>query len=494
VSGPDTVGTWQKLLRQFKEKIAERLWSLPTVSETEKEILFKEYLSDLDRVEKDLSMVLEEAAARQGRAVEENELLRSLLGVPADSVRTKTLEQAQELAVAKSEMEDRRRESSELNARVAELTDENERLRRRVHELESEAERYRAEQLRLREDDIRFFSETHEGLKIQLQDLESRLANLRHLFAQSNEKLLTEKQEEVALLQKKLLEEMETALRRKQELIWGEEEMFAKGVAQRLRTTLVSAQGRLLLTLERLGLLDPQTKNESFWKARLRLLVDGSEELSENFKEIQAQLQQVTTTLDDYLHLTHRRKITKEPVLLKEIVQAEMAEVFAERRPTLSVEFLSDDPVPSVTGDPSLLRFIVRTLFANSLEALPNQSGQIIVALKNYSDTRRIQLVVRDSGAGIPPHLMPRLFQPFFTTKQDRQGLSLSRARRYAELHGGLLELSQSGPEGCVFQLELPLAADAILDVALPVTLRSSAIPKALPAETPKAPRPPRKV
>ena len=42
---------WQKELREFKEKLAKRLWALPTVTETEKEMVFKEYLSDIDGFE-----------------------------------------------------------------------------------------------------------------------------------------------------------------------------------------------------------------------------------------------------------------------------------------------------------------------------------------------------------------------------------------------------------------------------------------------------------
>ena len=55
--------------------------------------------------------------------------------------------------------------------------------------------------MKLREDDIRFYSETHDALRNQLGDLESRLGNLRELFAESNKKLLTDKQEEISLLQ-----------------------------------------------------------------------------------------------------------------------------------------------------------------------------------------------------------------------------------------------------------------------------------------------------
>jgi signal transduction histidine kinase len=72
-------------------------------------------------------------------------------------------------------------------------------------------------------------------------------------------------------------------------------------------------------------------------------------------------------------------------------------------------------------------------------------------------------MTVRDTGAGVPPHLLPRVFEPFFTTKEHRQGLSLSRAKRYVELHGGILQLLSSGKDGTIFQMELPLQGASLV-------------------------------
>ena len=77
---------------------------------------------------------------------------------------------------------------------------------------------------------------------------------------------------------------------------------------------------------------------------------------------------------------------------------------------------------------------------------------------KLLGDEGRVELFVRDSGSGVPPHLLPRLFEPFFTTKPRRQGLSLSRARRYADYHGGVLELVRTGADGTEFRLSVPLS------------------------------------
>jgi signal transduction histidine kinase len=401
----------------------------------------------------------EKIASEQRAWKDENELLRSLMGVGADQLKMDLLTLAQDKKNLQATTGEREAEAQALRAAAAEARTENELLRKRVQEVEKNSEQVRLQQLRVRETDIKYYSENHELLKNQVKDLETRIANLRRLFADTNTQFLSDKQEEVTLLQSKLLDEMESTLRRKQEISWAEEDMFANGVAHKVRTALVSAQGQLMLTLERLGLLDPRSKTEAFWKARLKLLVEGAGELATNFRSVHAMLQQVTSALDDYLHLTHRRELSTSAVSLKTLVQEELAALFIDRQPTMSIEFLPDDPLPDVAGDEALLKFAVHVLLQNAIEALPNGVGQITIALKNRSDLGSVQMLVRDTGVGIADHNRARLFQPFFSTKENRQGLSLSRAKRYIEFHGGTLQLLENASNGATFQMEVPIGS-----------------------------------
>jgi signal transduction histidine kinase len=64
---------------------------------------------------------------------------------------------------------------------------------------------------------------------------------------------------------------------------------------------------------------------------------------------------------------------------------------------------------------------------------------------------------VSDTGPGIPAHLHEKIFQPFFSTKEEGTGLGLSIAQRIISEHGGCLELESTGGRGASFSIILPL-------------------------------------
>jgi signal transduction histidine kinase len=67
-----------------------------------------------------------------------------------------------------------------------------------------------------------------------------------------------------------------------------------------------------------------------------------------------------------------------------------------------------------------------------------------------------IAIAVRDRGRGIPPHVLPRLFDSFFSTKRAGMGLGLSIARTIVVAHGGRIWAENGPDEGAVFHVELP--------------------------------------
>ena len=116
--------------------------------------------------------------------------------------------------------------------------------------------------------------------------------------------------------------------------------------------------------------------------------------------------------------------------------------------------------LPDIPLDAQLLHLAFINLFTNALQAMP-QGGTLHVALglgQARGGTPQARVSITDSGSGIPPEVMARLFQPFYTTKASGTGLGLAIVRRIVEAHHGLVEVRSTPDQGTTFIVLLPLA------------------------------------
>ena len=113
------------------------------------------------------------------------------------------------------------------------------------------------------------------------------------------------------------------------------------------------------------------------------------------------------------------------------------------------------DPGAVVFGNSGQAREIFLNLFVNAAQAMAGR-GTLRVVTRNLGQT--IEVVVSDTGPGVPAELSDRIFEPFFTTKADRHGtgLGLAISTEMALEHGGRIELRHSSPQGAVFCVTLP--------------------------------------
>ncbi len=130
--------------------------------------------------------------------------------------------------------------------------------------------------------------------------------------------------------------------------------------------------------------------------------------------------------------------------------------------------------VPAVLGDGSELREAMTNLILNALDAMP-QGGTLTLATALVDE--RIEIVVSDSGVGMPLEVREKVFDPFFTTKGPQgTGLGLSMTYGIISRHGGSIAVESELGQGSTFRLSLPRGAD---------------VQPAAPAPPPAAPPPP---
>jgi signal transduction histidine kinase len=134
---------------------------------------------------------------------------------------------------------------------------------------------------------------------------------------------------------------------------------------------------------------------------------------------------------------------------------AELVEGYRAAPPEgVSVELESDGPI-GTRFDAKLLGRAVRNLLENALRATRPAGGRVVVRVERQNGHARIAVV--DSGPGVRPDLLPRIFDPYFSTHDTGTGLGLAIARRIAEEHGGDITARNRAEGGLEVVVTLPI-------------------------------------
>ena len=151
-----------------------------------------------------------------------------------------------------------------------------------------------------------------------------------------------------------------------------------------------------------------------------------------------------------------------KPLVLQEVVRSAMhllAPEFAQRGVAAQFDAGAQAPV-RVQAEAVALEQIVHNLLMNALQALdlvPAAERRLVVSVGRNGQEG--VLTVTDNGRGISPEAMPRLFEPFFSTREGGLGLGLSLSETLASGMGGSLTAANAAPRGARFTLLLPLVA-----------------------------------
>ena len=123
----------------------------------------------------------------------------------------------------------------------------------------------------------------------------------------------------------------------------------------------------------------------------------------------------------------------------------------------IRAEFDFEEPLPPVKGNAGKLQQVFLNLFLNARDAMEHGGS---LAVRTWSDDSSVYAEVRDTGQGIPPEHLARIYDPFFTTKAARKGTGLGLSVSYGIVreHGGEIEVESQPGSGTRFQLGFPLA------------------------------------
>lgn len=124
-------------------------------------------------------------------------------------------------------------------------------------------------------------------------------------------------------------------------------------------------------------------------------------------------------------------------------------------------------PVPKVTANPNQVQQVLMNLVINAQQAMPD-GGRLLLGLRHDTVTGMVELSVRDTGCGMTPEVLHRIFDTFFTTKSGADdagrggtGLGLAACRHIIEAHHGKIRVESAPGKGTLFTIKLPAIVPA---------------------------------
>ena len=140
---------------------------------------------------------------------------------------------------------------------------------------------------------------------------------------------------------------------------------------------------------------------------------------------------------------------------IREVIELTRGEAEKNR---VSVRTQLADDLPLIQGDRVQLQQVMLNLIVNAVQAMSGvgDGARELLISTGTAELDGVLVTVRDSGPGLPPSSLERLFDAFYTTKADGMGMGLSICRSIIEAHGGRLWASENLPRGAVFQFTAP--------------------------------------
>lgn len=216
---------------------------------------------------------------------------------------------------------------------------------------------------------------------------------------------------------------------------WGE---VARRLAHEIKNPLTPIQ----LSAERLQ-----------FKLAGKLMNGDADMLARSTQMIINQVQAMKRMVDDFRDYARLPVPEVEPLDLNALI-SEVLGLYESSAVAIETQFAGD--LPKVLGDATQLRQVIHNLLRNSEDALEGRDAAAIRIVTERAG-QQARLLIADNGPGFPLELLPRIFEPYVTTKARGTGLGLSIVKKIVDEHQGTIEISNAPEGGARMDIRLPL-------------------------------------
>lgn len=181
----------------------------------------------------------------------------------------------------------------------------------------------------------------------------------------------------------------------------------------------------------------------------------------ETFVRLTAQLKtevaRINRHITDFLKYSRPTKLELQGVDVR--AEAEDALRIIEPRVEergIQTQVFQADALPKILADPELLRSVFTNLVINAVEAIDGTGGTVSINLSK-ADDNHVRIEISDTGCGIAPEDISKVFEPYFSTKDTGTGLGLAIVKKAIDDHGGTISVSSKPGSGTTFTITLPV-------------------------------------
>src|SRR5436190_1628391 len=178
-------------------------------------------------------------------------------------------------------------------------------------------------------------------------------------------------------------------------------------------------------------------------------------------KQLKSEVARINDRITEFLNYSRPPKLHPEPVNLEELARDAMRIFEVQTNETgVNARVTTNGAVPQITADPDSLHSALTNLIINGLQAMDGTGGKIEVALSREAGRARIDVI--DSGRGIAPEEISKVFEPYYSTKETGTGLGLAIVKKAIEDHHGTITVISKAGEGTTFTITLPVSPPSV--------------------------------
>jgi signal transduction histidine kinase len=180
-------------------------------------------------------------------------------------------------------------------------------------------------------------------------------------------------------------------------------------------------------------------------------------DIAKHLNVIASEIRRLDEVILGFLKFARPDELKLQPVQLTALVSDVVTTVSPEaQRNTVAVKVDCPAALPQINADPGMLRQALLNLALNACQAMPD-GGTLRIACR-ATPRRKVEIDVEDTGVGIAPEDLSRIFDLYFTTKEKGSGIGLSMVYRIVQLHDGDVEVQSTPGSGTRFRLIFPQA------------------------------------